>query len=159
MRGRLQCPPRVGQDFLGNRQQLPVSADLLTFTLRSRHALKLLHPFARRPFAVGETGNVFGNNIAQTADQAGQYADRVPEQRGIGGPMDVGFHNRRIGAQLLAIFQTVVDGRFNYSVIKLLDCGGTQPVERLVEGIVLGNRLTVEGGELPQRVSVINAFA
>src|SRR5439155_6197675 len=51
--------------------------------------------------------------------------------------------------------QTVVDGRFNYSVIKLLDCGGTQPVERLVEGIVLGNRLTVEGGELPHRVSVI----
>src|SRR5207247_5802299 len=102
---------------------------------------------------------IFGNNIAQTAAQAGQNADCVPEQRGIGGPMDIGFHNRRIGAQLLAIFQTVVDGRFNDRVIELLHCGGTQPVERLVEGVVAGNRLTVEAGELSQRVSVIYAFA
>src|SRR5213593_3024498 len=68
-------------------------------------------------------------------------------------------HNRRIGAQLLAIFQTVVDGRANDGVIQFLYGGRTQPVERLVERIVLGNQLAVEAGELPQRVSIIDTFA
>ena len=38
----------------------------LAFTLSRRHALELLHPFARRSLAVGKTRHVFGNDRAQT---------------------------------------------------------------------------------------------
>ena len=69
----------IGQDFLSNRQQLPVDADLLAFTLSRRHALELLHPFARRSLAVGKTRHVFGNDRAQTPDQAAENPNRVPE--------------------------------------------------------------------------------
>ena len=143
---------------MSNRQQLPVGVDLLVFTLSRCHALELLHPLTRRPFAVGKMRNVFGNDLVQASNQPGQNPDRVPEQRGIGGPMDIGFHNRRIGTQLLAIFQTVIDGSSNNGVIKCFYGGRTQPVERLVECIVPGNRLAVKAGKLPQRVSVIDAF-
>src|SRR5947208_16632043 len=56
-------------------------------------------------------------------------------------------------------FQTIVDGGFHDGVVEVLDRGGTQPVKRLVEGIVPRNRLAVEGCELSQRISVIDAFA
>src|SRR2546426_6773748 len=52
--------------------------------------------------------------------------------------MDICFDNRGIGAQLLAIFQTVVDGCFNDSVIEPFHCGSNQPVEGLIEGVVSG---------------------
>jgi len=158
LRGRLQGTLRVGQDFLSNGQQLLVGRDLLGFSLSSGHALKLLHPAARRALAIGKTGNIFGNQIAQPADQASQNADGVPEQGRIGRPVNIGFYNRRIHAQLLPIFQAVIDGRSNDGVIKLLHRRGRQPVECMIESVVPGNRRTLEARKFPQRVSIINTF-
>ena len=150
---------RIGQDLLRNCEQLPVGGDLLVLALGGSHALELLHPFAGRAFAVGKARHVIGNDIAQLSDQADQNADGVPEQSRIGGPMDVGFHDRCIRTEFVAIFQTVIDCSFNHGVINLFHRGGSQPIERLVEGIMLGHGLAVETGELAQCISIINAFA
>ena len=98
------------------------------------------------------------DQIAQPADQASQNADGVPEQGRIGRPVNIGFYNRRIHAQLLPIFQAVIDGRSNDGVIKLLHRRGRQPVECMIESVVPGNRRTLEARKFPQRVSIINTF-
>src|SRR5882762_12014490 len=51
LRRRLQRAPCVGQNLLSDSQQLSVGGGLLVFTLGSRHALELLHSFARRALA------------------------------------------------------------------------------------------------------------
>jgi hypothetical protein len=58
--------------------------------------------------------------------------------------MDVGFHHGGIDAQLLAIFQTKLDGGLDYSLIDRLHGGWGEPIEGSIESVMLGHAVTVE---------------
>ncbi len=108
---------RVAQHFLSDSQQLAVGGDLLPFPLGRGHALELLHSAAGAAFTVGESRHVLAGDLAQASDQTCQNAHPIPEQSGVGGPMNIGFHNGAVNAQRVAILQIRLDGGGNDQVI------------------------------------------
>src|SRR5258708_4704867 len=64
-----------------------------------------------------------------------------------------------IDPELLAIFQSQLDRSLHYQFIDELQHGRSQTVEGTVEGVVLGNRLSIEMSEAAQRVAIGNALA
>jgi hypothetical protein len=73
--------------------------------------------------------------------------------------MDIGFHYGGIDAQLLAIFQTELDGGLDHSLIDGLHGGWGEPIEGAVESIMLGYTVAVEVRKGAQGMAVIDAFA
>jgi hypothetical protein len=69
--------------------------------------------------------------------------------------MNVSLHHRSVHAQLLAVFQTQLDGMPDYGLINGLHRGRGEPVE----GVVLGYAVAIEIGKRAQGETVIDAFA
>ncbi len=95
----------------------------------------------------------------ELVDQSRDGAQRVPQQGGIGGVMDVGFHHRGVDAQLLAVFQAELDRTLDYGLVDGLHGGRGEPVEGAVEGVVLGYAMAVEVGKAAPGIAIVDAFA
>ena len=96
---------------------------------------------------------------AETLDQPGEDADRIPEQRVVGGEMDVGLDDGGVDAELGAVLEAEPDGGLDDGVVEGADGGRREPQKGAIEGVVLGHGLGVEGREAPQRVAVGDALA
>ena len=118
-----------------------------------------MHASARRAFATGKGRHTGGNDLTQLADQPRQNTDGVPQQGGIGRPVDVGFHNGCVDTKFVSVFQTIIDSGLNHGIIDLLHRRESQPIECLVEGVMLRYGLAVKTGEVTQRVSIPDALA
>ena len=130
----------------------------MALTLGRCHALEFEHPAAGDACVVGRAWHLMRDDLAQALHPSGEHSHRVPQQRGIGGPMDVGVGHGRIGAKSLTIFQASLVGSFNESFIDEFNGYRGQPVMAAVEGIMLGHGLAVKVSELTQGVSIGDAF-
>ena len=104
------------------------------------------------PTPAGITGGQFPN-------QPRQDPHRIPQQRVIGGMMNIGLDHGGVDPQLRAILQAEGDGGADDRGIDGLQRARGQAVDGPVERVVLGDPLAVEGGEVPQRVAVRDPFA
>src|SRR5437870_6900406 len=157
--GSLDDGPRLSDHLLGDPDERAIRAHLLTVSLPCRHALNLLHPAPSAARAVRERPDARREQDVQLANEPRQDAHRIPQQRVIGGMMNIGLDDRSIDPQLGAIFEAETDRRVDDRLIDRLQRVGGQPVEGPVERVVLGDPLAVEVGEVPQRVPISNAFA
>ena len=73
--------------------------------------------------------------------------------------MNIRLDDRGVDPQLRAILQAEGNRHADDRVIDGLQRRGGQPVDGAVERVVLGDPLTVERGEVPQRVAIRNPFA
>ncbi len=73
--------------------------------------------------------------------------------------MNIGFHDRGVDAEFLAVFQTELHGRLDHSLVDGFQRGRREPVEGPVEGVVLGDQVAVKLGKAAQRVAVVDALA
>ena len=147
-------------DLLGNADEHAVCPGLLLVTLPRRHALDLVHPPPRRACAVAkplDSSQV--QRFGQTADQAGDDAHHIPQQRVVGRMMNVGLHHRGVDPQLRAVLQSELDRRLNHQVVDRFQRLRRQPDEAALERIVLRHRRAVEVGELAQRQSIGDPLA
>ena len=58
--------------------------------------------------------------------------------------MDIGFYDRSIDAELLAVLQVEFHGGLHHEMIDGCQRGRGEPVEGAIESVVLGNGVTVE---------------
>src|SRR5439155_19406002 len=96
---------------------------------------------------VGKALHSAGKFILEILDKAGDGANRVTQQAGVGGVMNVGFHHRGVDAESLAVFQTQLDSRLDHELIDVAKRLRRKPVEGAVERIMLGNGLAVKLGK------------
>ena len=153
--GLFEHPSGVLYDLFRNPNQLAILSLLPVAFLRC-HPLDLLHPAPCRACAVGKSLDPFWENLSETTDEPGDDPHDVPEQGAIGWMVDVGFGNRRIDAQSLAVLQSEIDRSFYDQIIDGLKCRGSQFVKSPIESVVLRGALTVETRELTQCVAVGN---
>jgi hypothetical protein len=73
--------------------------------------------------------------------------------------MDIGFGNRRIDAQSLAVLQSQIDGSFKDQVIDGLYGFGVKFIKGPIESVVLGYAPAIKTTESAQRVSIGNPLA
>ena len=83
----------------------------------------------------------------------------IPEQSIIGWMMDIGFGDRRIDVQSLAVLQSQIDGSFKDQVIDGLYGFGVKFIKGPIESVMLGYAPAVKTRESAQRVSVSDSFA
>ena len=95
----------------------------------------------------------------QIPHQARESAHHIPQQRGIGRVVNVGFHHCGIDAELLAVFQPQLDGSLHYGLIQGLHRRRRQAQEGAVEGVVQGNLVAVKQGKTAQSIAVVDALA
>ena len=127
--------------------------------LPGRHALDLVHPAPRRARAVAKTlDSSRFQRFGQTADQARDDADHIPQQRVVGRMMDVGLHHCRVDPQLRAVLQSEFHRRPNHQIVDRSQRLWGQTDEATLKGVMLRHRRTVEVGELTQRQSICDAF-
>ena len=150
---------RIFHHLPGDAQQFAVLGFLLLLPLLGGHPFDLLHAAASATGAIGEALHSAGKFVMEFFDQTRDGAHRVPQQGGIGGVMNVGFHYRGVDAQLLAVFQTELDGGLDHGLVDGLQRGRGESVEGAVEGVVLGNQVAVELGKAAQGIAVVDAFA
>src|SRR5216117_2672541 len=115
--------------------------------LGGAHALDRLHTAASAASAIGKALYSVGKFLVEVSDEAGDGAHRVPQQGGIGGVMNVGFHHRGVDAESLTVFQPQLDSGLDDELIDVAKCLRRKPVESAVEGIMLGDRLAVKSGK------------
>jgi hypothetical protein len=139
--------------------KLAIFATLLRLSLRRSHPLDGQHPPPRRARAIAKTLDWPLDCVGQPADQPGHDPHHIPQQCVVGRMMNVGRNDRRIDAQLAAVFQPHGNGRLHQQFVDKLQRLRRNPGERPLEGIVLGHRLGVKIREPPQRQSVGNPFA
>src|SRR4029077_13213400 len=156
--GLLYYLASVFQNLPGDAEQFAVFRLLLGVPLLGRHPFECLHAAARATRAIGEALYPAREHLMEILDQPRDRAHRVPQQGGIGREMDIGFHHRGIDAQLLAIFQTKLDGGLDHSLIDGLHGGWGKPIEGAVESIVLWHAMAVEVREDAQSMAVVDAF-
>ena len=157
--GLFEHPSGILDDLLGGPDELAIFTLLLGVALPRCHALDLLHATACTACAVSKVIDSFGKNLPETTDEPGQDAHHIPEQSIIGGMMDIGFGDRRIDAQSLAVLQSQIDGSFKDQVIEGLQGFGPKFVKGPIESVVLGYAPAVKTRESAQRVSVSDSFA
>ncbi len=90
-------------------------------------------------------------------DRSRQGTVGVPQQRGIGRPVDVGFHRRCIQPELPAIDLLFVDGRPGQQRVGGTPGLGLDAVPELAEGGVVDHGPVVDADKGAQIVAVINA--
>jgi hypothetical protein len=73
--------------------------------------------------------------------------------------MNIGFHNRRIDAQLLAVLQTQINGRFKDPLIEGFKSSRPKFIKGPIKSIVFGNALALKTREPAQGVSVGDALS
>src|SRR5437879_2715838 len=143
--------------LFGNADQLPIPGRLLLTALCGAHALDRLHAAARAASAVGKALYSVGKFLVEVSDEAGNGAHRVPQQGGISGVMNVGFHYRGVDAESLAVFQPQVHSRLDHELIDVAKRLRCKPVEGTVERIMLGDGLAVKLGKAAQREAIVDA--
>src|SRR6185436_1666556 len=72
--------------------------------------------------------------------------------------MNVGFHYRGVDAEVVAVFQTELDGRLNHGLVDRFQRGWRESVEGPIEGVVLGDKLAVKLRKSAQRVAIVDAL-
>jgi len=157
--GLFEHPSGILEDLLGGPNELAIFTLLLGVALPRCHALDLLHATPCTACAVSKVIDSFGKNLPKTTDEPRQDAHHIPEQSIIGWMMDIGFGNRRIDAQSLAVLQSQIDGSFKHQVIDSLYGFGQKFVKGPIESVVLGYAPAVKTRESAQRVSVSDSFA
>ena len=70
--------------------------------------------------------------------------------------MNIGFYDRGIDAELLAVFQVEFHGCLHYELVDGCQRGRGEPVEGAVESVVLGNGVTVELRKAAQREAIVD---
>ena len=73
--------------------------------------------------------------------------------------MNIGFHDRGIDAEFLAVFQTELDGRLDHGLVDGFQRGRCESVEGPVEGVVLGDKVAVKLRKSAQCVAIVDALA
>ena len=94
--------------------------------------------------------------LAGSLDQASQHAVGVPEQRGVGGPVDVRLHSRGVETQPVARNLVLADGMTGERAMDLLPGRRTQSVLELVECGEVHHGFAPEADELAQGRTVIH---
>lgn len=157
--GPFEYPSGTVDDLLGDFDELAIFFLLLVVALSRGHALDRLHPTPCRAGAVGKIINRLGKKRSETTDEPRQDAHDIPEQSIIGRMMNIGFCDRRIDAQSLAVLQPQIDGSFKDQVIDGLY--GLRPkfIEGPIESIMLGDASATKTTESAQRVSIGNPLA
>src|SRR2546425_5826472 len=87
--GSLDDGPRLSDHLLGDPDERAIRAHLLTVSLPCRHALNLLHPAPSAARAVRERPDARREQGVQLANEPRQDAHRIPQQRVIGGMMNI----------------------------------------------------------------------
>src|SRR5437870_5971553 len=104
--------------------------------LGGAHALDRVHTAVRAASAIGKALYSVGKFLVEVCDEAGDGAHRVPQQGGVGGVMNIGFHHRGVDAKSLAVFQTQLDSCLDDELIDIAKRLRCKPVEGAVESIV-----------------------
>jgi len=156
---RFEYPLRIAEDLLGDSDELAIFFLLLVVPLSRGHTLDLLHPTPRRACAVRKAIDPLGKKLCETTDEPRQDPHDIPEQSIIGWMMDIGFGDRRIDAQSLAVLQSQIDSRSKDQVIDGLYGLRSKFIKGPIESVVLGYAHTVKTRELAQRVSIGNPLA
>ena len=73
--------------------------------------------------------------------------------------MDIGFYNRGINAELLAVLQAEFHGRLDYELVDGRQWGRSDAIESAIEGIVQGDGLAIELPKGTPRKAIIDALA
>jgi hypothetical protein len=154
-----EYPSGILYNLLGDPDELAIFALLLGVALPRCHPLDLLHPTPRRACAVSKIIDPLGKNLSETTDEPGDDSHDIPEQSIIGWMVDVGFDNRRINAQSLAVLDSEIDSSFDDQIIDGLKCRGPQLVKSPIESVMLGYALGVKTRELAQCVPVGDPLA
>jgi hypothetical protein len=157
--GRRARRPGRRHDARGDLEEIAVLARLLPRPLRGGQAADLLHAAPRPARVIGKSPEGARHVLAQALHQAGDHAYRIPEQRTVRGPMNVGRHHGRVDAELGAILEAKRNRGLDDGVVEGADRGRGQAAEGAVEGVVLGHGGGVEGREDPERVAVGDALA
>ena len=157
--GLFEHPSGILDDLLGDPDEVAIFTLLLSKALPRGHALDFLHPTPRRACAVSKVIDPIGKKFSETTDEPRQDSHYIPEQSIVGWMMDIGFGNRRIDAQSLAVLQSQIDGSFKDQVIDGLQGFGPKFVKGSIESVMLGYAPAVKTRESAQRVSVSDSFA
>ena len=157
--GLFEHPSGMVDDLLGGPDELAIFTLLLGVALPRCHALDFLHPTPRTACAVSKVIDPIGKKFSETTDEPRQDSHYIPEQSIVGGMMDIGFGNRRIDAQSLAVLQSQIDGSFKDQVIDGLYGFGVKFIEGPIESVVLGYTPAIKTTESAQRVSIGNPLA
>jgi len=157
--GLFEYPSGIVDDLLGDCDELAIFFLLLVVALSRGHALDRLHPTPRRACAVRKVINPLGKKLCETTDETREDAHYIPEQSIIGGMMNIGFGDRRIDAQFLAVFHSELDGSFEDHVIDGLQ--GLRPkfIKSPIESVMFGYAPAIKTTESAQRVSISNPLA
>ena len=124
------------------------------------HALDTLRPAPRRARAVREGPHARRDHGGQFPNEPRQDPHRIPQQRVIGGMIDVGS-----GRTVVSTRSFVPSSRPRVTAARMtaaLTACSVRGVRRLTARLnasCRGAPLAVEGGEVPQRVAVRNPFA
>jgi len=157
--GLFEHPSGIMDDLLGGPDELAIFTLLLGVALPRCHALDFLHPTARTACAVSKVIDPIGKKFSETTDEPRQDSHYIPEQSIVGGMMDIGFGNRRIDAQSLAVLHSQIDGSFKDQVIDGLYGFGVKFIKGPIESVVLGYAPAIKTTESAQRVSIGNPLA
>lgn len=157
--GLFEYPSGIVDDLLGDCDELAIFFLLLAVALSRGHALDRLHPTPCRACAVRKVINHLGKMLCETTDEPREDSHYIPEQSIVGWMMDIGFGNRRIDAQSLAVLHSQIDGSFKDQVIDGLYGFGVKFIKGPIECVVLGYAPAIKTTESAQRVSIGNPLA
>src|SRR5260370_15916327 len=146
---------RIVQPVFARPRQLPILGLLLLAALLGGNALDRLHAAARAAGAVGKSLYSVGKFLMEVCDEAGNSAHRVPQQGGIGGVMNVGFHCRGVDAESLTVFQPQLDSGLDHELIDITKRLRRKSIKGAVEGILLGYGLAVNRGKAARREVIV----
>ena len=108
--------------------ELAILLLLLVMSLLGSHALDLLHPTPCGASAVGKPGDALGKYLIQTPHQPSDDPYDIPQQRIICRMVDVGFADRGVDAEFLAVLQSEIERCPHYQVVDGLQCLGPKPI-------------------------------
>jgi hypothetical protein len=146
-------------NLLSNPNEFAILSLLPVVPLSSCHSLDLLHPTPCTACAVGKSLDPVGNQLGETTDEPGDDPHSVPEQGVVGWMVDVGFDNRRIDAQFLAVLHSQLDGSFDDQIVDGLKSGRPKLDKSPMESVMHRDALAVKTSELAQGVPVGNPLA
>lgn len=157
--GLFEYPSGTVDNLLGDCDELAIFFLLVVVALPRGHALDRLHPTPRRACAVRKVINPLGNTLSKTIDEPREDTHYIPEQSIIGWMMNIGFCDRRIDAQSLAVLHSELDGGFEDQVIDGLYGLRLKFIKGPIESVVSGYAPAIKTTEPAQRVSIGNPLA
>src|SRR5262249_26941050 len=98
------------------------------------------------------------HRLGQLVNQACDDAYYVPQQRAVGGVMNVRLHHRGIDPQLRAVLQAKIDRRLTARLADGPERVRRQPIGAAVERMGLGHIRAMNARELARRHSIRNSM-